>query len=322
MGSKAVKNLAQSHAIILIDATERRQAEHALYLRYCEELTRETETLRTFEEADKPAFAAWFDLEFPAFLEEYRSLDLEVQELQCRVGKVFAYSEMHGVSHRNAYRTLQDIELYGEEEELFDERAEPEENFDQDSKESKKESQSSASEVRQTAPTTHVKSIYRQLVRKLHPDLREISTERETQLWHEVQKAYTWRDIQKLETILKELDGGENAELDLSYVSIGDLIEFQREIQRRLGFLRYRVKNAKKDPSWEFAKTSQDPKQFKLLKKKLAEQLEKDRLNLKNVKTSLEEQLDSWENSTHKVRNHNRKSKPKKVNDQSECFDF
>jgi len=52
----------------------------------------------------------------------------------------------------------------------------------------------------------YLKSVYRQLVRILHPDTNKSMTNEQQDLWHEVQEAYAWCDIQRLERLLQDGD--------------------------------------------------------------------------------------------------------------------
>lgn len=60
--------------------------------------------------------------------------------------------------------------------------------------------------LRSPETSAAVRSLYRQLVRRLHPDLFPEQSEQQRQLWFEVQQAYQWGDWQKLEMLLAVCD--------------------------------------------------------------------------------------------------------------------
>lgn len=103
----------------------------------------------------------------------------------------------------------------------------------------------------------YLKTLYRQLVRELHPDMVGFSEER-MQLWQEVQEAYAWGDCQRLERLSQHVTKERSATLNLKLVSIGDLIALRKSIESKLRKLRHNVREAKEHPAWNFLEVKKD----------------------------------------------------------------
>jgi hypothetical protein len=101
---------------------------------------------------------------------------------------------------------------------------------------------------------SRLKDIYRQLVRRLHPDARTDAKDGVGAIWHEVQEAYAKGDLERLERLfaLSEVtESGLGAGTSLSQLGAA-LKELRRSIQAMLRSL----SGAKKDVAWKFSETS------------------------------------------------------------------
>jgi hypothetical protein len=103
---------------------------------------------------------------------------------------------------------------------------------------------------------SRLKDIYRQLVRRLHPDARTDAKDGVGAIWHEVQEAYAKGDLDRLERLfaLSEVTGGgAGAAPSTSLSQMGAALqELRRSIQAMLRSL----SGAKKDIAWKFSETS------------------------------------------------------------------
>ena len=103
---------------------------------------------------------------------------------------------------------------------------------------------------------SRLKDIYRQLVRRLHPDARTDAKDGVEAIWHEVQEAYAKGDLDRLERLfaLSEVTGGgAGAATSTSLSQMGAALqELRRSIQAMLRSL----SGAKKDIAWKFSETS------------------------------------------------------------------
>src|SRR5437667_1017617 len=97
-----------------------------------------------------------------------------------------------------------------------------------------------------------VKEIYRRLVRRLHPDLRADGDATVSSLWHEVQDAYAAGDVARMELLLalSDLSNALGASTTLSQMR-----STLRELTRSVRALELSLVEAKREDSWNFART-------------------------------------------------------------------
>jgi hypothetical protein len=118
----------------------------------------------------------------------------------------------------------------------------------------KKNSKKAAAAKAESSSVSRLKDIYRQLVRRLHPDARTEAKDGVGALWHEVQEAYAKGDLNRLERLfaLSEMTGGEpGATTPVSQLGAA-LQELRRSIQAMLQSL----SGARKDIAWKFSETA------------------------------------------------------------------
>ncbi|MBX3172251.1 MAG: hypothetical protein KF760_32905 [Candidatus Eremiobacteraeota bacterium] len=72
----------------------------------------------------------------------------------------------------------------------------------QDQKDRQEASEQRLRKLRSAETSAAMRSLYRQLVKRLHPDLHPVQTPQQQQLWFDVQKSYQWGDWERLETLL------------------------------------------------------------------------------------------------------------------------
>jgi hypothetical protein len=97
-----------------------------------------------------------------------------------------------------------------------------------------------------------VKEIYRRLVRRLHPDLRADGDATVSSLWHEVQEAYAAGDVARMELLLalSDLSNAPGASTTLSQMRSA-----LRELTRSVRALELSLVEARREDSWNFART-------------------------------------------------------------------
>jgi hypothetical protein len=141
----------------------------------------------------------------------------------------------------------------------------------------------------ESASLTRLKDIYRQLVRRLHPDARTDAKEGVGAIWHEVQEAYAKGDLDRLERLfaLSEVtESGLGAVTSLSQLGTA-LKELRRSIQAMLRSL----SEAKKDPAWRFSEIPDNS----VLRARIQRDLSQDRKEQRARLAQIDAMLASWE---------------------------
>jgi hypothetical protein len=98
-----------------------------------------------------------------------------------------------------------------------------------------------------------VKELYRILVRRLHPDLRDDASAAVSTLWHEVQDAYAASDVAHLEILLALIDIESNNMG--AQTSIGQMRAILVELARALRALKKSLLEAEGEDAWNFAQS-------------------------------------------------------------------
>jgi hypothetical protein len=101
-----------------------------------------------------------------------------------------------------------------------------------------------------------VKALYRILVRRLHPDLRDDASASVSSLWHEVQEAYAASDVPHLEILLALVD----IESDSmgAQTSLGQMRSILAELERAARALEKSLREAEGEDAWNFAQGGPD----------------------------------------------------------------
>jgi len=147
-----------------------------------------------------------------------------------------------------------------------------------------------------------VKSVYRALVRKLHPDYRKDSGEHFETLWFEVQEAYRSNNLEKLEILHSQYNAYEgNFSEEFSIFQIKSAKE---GYSLQLKSMRSKIKLAKKDPAWGFSKIGN--KEVSLKSKEIKNKLKRELVEHKENLVQFNEILRRWStppNRSNKVKN-------------------
>jgi hypothetical protein len=125
-----------------------------------------------------------------------------------------------------------------------------------------------------------VKSVYRMLARKLHPDYRKETGEHYEILWFEAQAAYKSNNLEKLQTLLSQCSAYEGNFSE--EFSIYQIVTAKKNYGLQLKTVRSRIKLAKKDPAWGFSKISHKEAKYKSveIKNRLKRELSDHKENL------------------------------------------
>jgi hypothetical protein len=171
-------------------------------------------------------------------------------------------------------------------------------------KEEQKAREAEQKELKKVNPNIidRVKSVYRALVRKLHPDYRKESGEHFETLWFEVQEAYRSNNLEKLEILHSQFNAYEGNFSE--EFSIFQIKSAKDGYSLQLKSIRSKIKLAKKDPAWGFSK--QGNKEVSLKSKEIKNQLKRELVEHKENLVQFNEILRRWStppNRTNKVKN-------------------
>jgi hypothetical protein len=101
-----------------------------------------------------------------------------------------------------------------------------------------------------------LKTLYRTLVRRLHPDGNRNQGWRERELWHEVQAAYQARDLDRLEAAAGRVEMGLNGAS--AALSVHTLLRLTSDLLRELAGLRKQAARARRHSAWKFSTRAND----------------------------------------------------------------
>jgi len=102
-----------------------------------------------------------------------------------------------------------------------------------------------------TVEGDRLKTLYRRLVRELHPDANPDHGWRERELWHEVQAAYEARDLERLEAAAGRVEVGvQGASHNLP---LSRLARMTRDIRSALHGLKAQIRHARDHAAWNFS---------------------------------------------------------------------
>jgi hypothetical protein len=103
------------------------------------------------------------------------------------------------------------------------------------------------------AKDARVKALYRVLVRRLHPDLRDDASTEVSGLWHEVQEAYAAGDVAHLEILLALIDIESNG--TGAQTSVSQMRATLAELERATRALEKSLLEAEGKDAWDFAQS-------------------------------------------------------------------
>ena len=99
---------------------------------------------------------------------------------------------------------------------------------------------------------SRLKELYRQLVRRLHPDTKADSDVAVSTIWHDVQEAYGDGNVERLEMLLAMTDLQSNATGE--HTSLSQMRSVLAELRSSYNALQRNLRAAKKDPAWNFGR--------------------------------------------------------------------
>jgi hypothetical protein len=145
---------------------------------------------------------------------------------------------------------------------------------------------------------SRLKTLYRQLARKLHPDVNPGVDQKRRDLWNEVQDAYDRGDVDRLETLsaMGEVFDGGFSEAS----TVWSLRKLQAELVQGLWQLERQVRRLSKEPAWGFRKKLNKPGKLRVLAETYSKQFEWMRRDLEHDVMRGERTIESWKNAREK----------------------
>jgi hypothetical protein len=133
-----------------------------------------------------------------------------------------------------------------------------------------------------------IKEIYRVLVRRLHPDMRDKDAPDVSALWHEVQEAYADGNLERLETLMGMADMRFNTTGD--HTSVSQMLAILKDLRRSFNGVQRNLRLAMQDLSWNFSKLADRSK----LKERIRRELDMELARSTEKLGALETKIAKW----------------------------
>lgn len=258
------------------------------------ELDKKQARLRQFEEEEMPAYQRWYNAAFGAGLTELRTLQESLADYEfvaeqmgwcemCRPDKlteVFAElmrrmkdGTLHAFEpprpeHDNPDEDEEEDEEDDDFDDIFDDMEEAfseafnsffgsdDDNEEQEAYSNGRHGQGSRGRNSRSPEAMALKTLYRTLAKRLHPDHSDLEEKLRERRWNELQDAYHAHDLEVLQRIEAVCDmedeGGLSIRLGLA--RLRDLAAYHRAHVRPI---RNALRAAKRHPAFDFTKTDQ-----------------------------------------------------------------
>ncbi len=276
------------------------------------------ERLVLHQKSDEPQYQQWFNATFAIQLSNIRTLYTRLTELDLIVYQVQQTVEATDCDPLDAYESILEQRSRADEEKAASDEAKASGRDDdtgderdhqgfagQDHTSHEDEygrSKTTSKKARgPTAQIEQIKTIYRTLVRKLHPDLNPDVTETQRELWFEVQQAYSDQDLARLEMILAKHESDEEGSGEVGDESFIGKIQSLTRLRLLLKSLAKKIKKtqralsqAKRAPAWDFHKIKRDPRRLNGLVRHASTELSDAAQTLASDIRTYESQIESW----------------------------
>lgn len=161
--------------------------------------------------------------------------------------------------------------------------------------ENRAEQAKSAGEKTAEKKVPDAKELYRQIVKKLHPDVNPNVTEREKELFYAAVKAYREGDLVTLQKIYDEVFSNENINLDKKELSYDELVAFCDKIKDRIATLEKEIDEIHRDFPYSIKEFLDDDDAVTKKRKELERQIRKNEETLKRLTAIYERICDDLE---------------------------
>jgi hypothetical protein len=339
--------------VVYKDGDKLRRKFVSLYKAAVTNFRKNTDRLQAHNERDVPAFRRWFEQNFSELMMKAHATRDQISETEFLIELIDQIADERCIPTHEAYHIVMtakeknalqelvaEIEAARQREyedihrqrdpsskefedvfnELFDDEDDDahasDRNDDKYSGDNNGHQFSDQNKTGKFQSNDEVKALYRQLSKQLHPDLCADPSPEKLELWHAVQDAYEWQDVEKLQRILKNLDGSSNAEFDFKTIALGTLLDMRRAVQRNLNQIRRSLSMIKNSPEWNFTEISKDSKKLKKYHHSIKSDLTRDTEMMAFHLRHMQQQLRSLSKVQKGKRRHRRRS------EEEEFFDL
>jgi hypothetical protein len=302
-------------------------------------LNKANEKIRQHVEVDQPAFTLWWQQEFADELNRQVELEKEYMDLRLIMDSIEQYKTHYTVSYREASAAVTQAHLAGKltelmqkifeeidairnqhkkrrrvksetDEEIFqrilddlNEQREAQERSQERGRGRERERKIQGASAEETTDG-YLKSIYKDLVRLLHPDAKggDEQTPEEKVLWHDLQKAYEWRDIEKMESIHRAINGEGSRAIDFAKIPIGDIVAMKEALVKNLKAVNRDIRDAKSSPNWEFKVRAKKKSFLKYLYSSFEDEMIRQTMVLEMSLEEVQRKLRQWSSEPRKRR--------------------
>ncbi len=245
-----------------------------------------------FHQEDKPKYEQWLQANFGPLVAELRSARAEVNRLRDLIFEVETRTWLNSQSSAAAYRDILERELKrrAEEQEKKDADPNPKEDEptpDPDDTEAhadggEDDDASHPSSGGRRGPKlpaekeARLKSAYRALVRRLHPDHNAEVTPLMRERWHAAQQAYQAGDLELLESIETLCLGDEEDETALLKgrdIPVSHILDRATRLGSSISRQTQKVLHLKKDAAWAFTTYLESEERLERLHRQTAKNL-------------------------------------------------
>ncbi len=306
-------------AIIPVNGAPVRNKAKRAYTKARQDLELARKEKERYESADLPAFQRWHNRHFGKLLTEIRETQQELEQKRMLFFEVESEAIRQNISYQQAYQRIMERRKNPDppepektqpgsspwEEEHPHGDFEPDDGSNADWDDMKDVFDEFFEDVfgfrpedharhhsdappEKPQPTHRIKTIYRSIVRHLHPDVQsEISPEK-LEWWHQAQTAYEERDVEQLEMILTlcEIETPEA----MAQTSVSLLQRITHQFRSTLRAIKREIKRLKSSPAWNFSEIANPER----LRREIKREHEADLETMRELLRAIDEQIAHW----------------------------
>ena len=321
--------------LVLYDSTDLRASEWHAYQKHSKKLEKSNQCLRMFETEEMPNYQSWLESHFAPTLTLVHQTVIQIKQTEDFLDQVHLYGALSGLSEASSFRILNEAKSNGTLHEIWqdlhEKQSQKKENgpcfkdledrfdsvfgdiFDDESAEDCDQDYGQSSDFSNRSgsragpknrnlemPTQALKSIYRKLALKLHPDYNANTSEEHKSLFQTVQSLYRSQNTEGLEAIWAKLLCGSEQVFNWKTAAIADIINRRRSVEKRLRSVAVGLRSAKVHPAWGFNKKNKSKVLLDQLKHSTKCQIENDLRCATHHLGFIKSQLQRLENKSQK----------------------